>query len=116
MPHLVRTGQWTAGGTTGVDLIGSEHGSNVTLIIEEMPVGGRPRLHRHPYNEVWVVFSGRGRFTAGDEQLEAGPGDAVYVEAGVPHTFLSLGPEPLRMLCIHESPEFSTEWLEPRRA
>jgi quercetin dioxygenase-like cupin family protein len=115
MPHVVRSGQWRPGGRQGVALIGSEHGSQVTLILEEMPPGGGPRLHRHPYGEVWVVFGGSGRFSAGDERFEVSIGDAVYVEAGMPHTFLSIGDAPLRMICIHESPGFETEWLEPPR-
>ena len=33
--------------------------------------------------------------------------------AGMAHKFTSTGETPLRMVCIHVSPIFSTEWLEP---
>jgi mannose-6-phosphate isomerase-like protein (cupin superfamily) len=36
----------------------------------------------------------------------------IYVPAGTPHKFTSIGEEPLKMVCIHQSAEFVTEWLE----
>lgn len=113
MAHVVRTGQWGPASKRGVDLVGSDNRSSVTLLLEDMPEGQGPRLHRHPYGEVWVVFAGRGRFTAGGDEFEVTAGDTVYVEAGLPHKFVSLGEGTLRMVCIHEAPDFETEWLEP---
>lgn len=112
MAELVRTGQWLPGVKTAADLIGAEHGAEVTLIVEDMPPGGGPRLHTHPYLEVWVIFAGSGNFTAGDEVIAASTGDVVYVEAGLPHKFVATGTEPLRMVCIHNAPRFHTDWLE----
>jgi mannose-6-phosphate isomerase-like protein (cupin superfamily) len=112
--ELVHSGQWQAGGKTGVDYEGFEHGSQVTLIIEDMPKGGGPRLHKHPYGEVWVVVAGRAAFTDGEQVVKAGVGDVIYVSAETPHKFTSIGEEPLKMVCIHESPRFTTEWLEPK--
>lgn len=112
MAEIVRTGQWLPGGRTAVELLGVEHGAEVTLIIEDMPPGGGPRLHRHPYPEVWVVVSGTGAFTAGDKVLHAATGDVVFVEPGLPHKFVATGDAPLRMVCIHNAPDFTTVWLE----
>lgn len=56
--------------------------------------------------------AGRARLTAGGDELEAGPGDIVVVEAGTPHRFLSLGPERLELVAIHAAGRFDTEWLE----
>lgn len=112
--ELVRSGQWQPGSGVSVDYEGAEHGSGVTLILEEMPKGGGPRLHRHPYGEVWVVIAGRAAFTDGTTVVEAGIGDVMYVSAGTPHKFTSMSDVPLRMVCIHEAPRFSTEWLEQR--
>lgn len=111
---LVRTGQWQPGGTSAVELEGYQHGSAVTLIVEDMPPGGGPRLHQHPYGEVWVVIAGRAAFTDGNETVEAGTGDVMYVGAGTPHKFTSIGDVPLKMVCIHENERFATEWLEPK--
>jgi mannose-6-phosphate isomerase-like protein (cupin superfamily) len=111
--ELVRSGQWQAGGKTAVEYQGFEHGSQVTLIIEDMPRGGGPRLHKHPYGEVWVVVAGRAAFTDGEQVVKAGVGDVRYVSAGTPHKFTSIGEVPLKMVCIHYSPKFQTDWLEP---
>jgi mannose-6-phosphate isomerase-like protein (cupin superfamily) len=64
--------------------------------------------------KVWVVIAGRAAFTNGEQTVEVGVGDVMYVGAETPHTFRSIGDEPLEMVCIHESPKFSTEWLEPK--
>ncbi len=39
-------------------------------------------LHRHPYEEVFVVQEGTATFTAGDETIEAKGGQVVVVPAG----------------------------------
>jgi mannose-6-phosphate isomerase-like protein (cupin superfamily) len=109
---IVRSGQWTEHGAAAYEILGRDHGAAVTLILEEMPEGRGPRLHSHPYGETWTVIAGHGLFTAGDDTVEAGAGDVVYVSAGTPHKFLSLGPEPLRLVCIHQAPQFHTDWLE----
>ena len=43
MAEIVRTGQWLPGGRTAVELLGADHGAEVTLIIEDMKPGGGPR-------------------------------------------------------------------------
>ena len=112
MIGIVRSGQWSEGGKTAFEILGEDHGAAVTLILEDMPRGGGPRLHKHPYGETWVVTGGRAAFTNGPETLEAGTGDVIYVAAGTPHKFTSVGEVPLKMVCIHQSPHFVTEWLE----
>jgi hypothetical protein len=34
---------------------GFRHGAGISFIVVEAPQGGGPRLHRHPYEEVFVV-------------------------------------------------------------
>ena len=42
--------------------------------------------HVHPrMEETWEVLDGRARFRIGDEEVEAGPGEAVVAPPGVPH-------------------------------
>jgi mannose-6-phosphate isomerase-like protein (cupin superfamily) len=93
------------------ELVGSDHGAGVCLIFVDAPPGKVVGLHRHPYEEIIVVRSGRAAFTVGDKQLEARAGEVVIVPAGVAHAFATAGDEPLRQLDIHVSPSFSTEWL-----
>ena len=43
---------------------------------------------------------------------EAGPGDVVYVAPEEPHKFTVLSEQRIKMICIHQSDEFVTHWLE----
>jgi quercetin dioxygenase-like cupin family protein len=94
------------------NLQGEDHGASISLILDESDPGGGPRLHRHPYDETWVVIDGALTFQAGDEQLAAGPGDIVVVPPGIPHRFTNDGPGPSKLVCVHAHPTFDTEWLE----
>ncbi len=93
-------------------LKGAEHGATTSLILDESDPGHGPRLHRHPYDETWVVLEGQLTFRSGDEHLEAGPGDIVIVPPDAPHKFTNNGPGRSKLVCIHASPTFVTEWLE----
>lgn len=93
-------------------LKGAEHGATISLILDHSEPGQGPRLHRHSYDETWVVIEGHLTFQAGEEQFEAGPGDIVVVPPGAPHKFTNLGPGRSNLVCIHASPSMSTEWLE----
>ena len=92
---------------------GGAHGSNSCVIANRIDgPGGGPRLHRHPYPEIFVVREGSGLFIVGDERIEAGAGHILVVPAGAPHRFENLGPGPLETIDIHESGHFVTEWFE----
>ncbi len=97
--------------TTG-NLRGEEHGASISLILDESGPGEGPRLHRHPYDETWVVEEGDLTFQLGDEILTAGPGDVVIAPPDVPHKFTNTGAGRSRLVCIHANPTFVTEWLE----
>jgi mannose-6-phosphate isomerase-like protein (cupin superfamily) len=94
------------------NLEGEDHGATISLILDETEPGNGPRLHRHPYDETWVVIDGHLTFHAGDEQLAAGRGDIVIVPPDTPHKFTNDGPGPSKLVCIHANPTFETEWLE----
>lgn len=51
------------------------------------PLGNDPQ-EPHDQDEVYVIVSGRGRFLNGGAISEFGPGDAMFVPAGVEHRFL----------------------------
>ena len=91
---------------------GHRHDASVSFIVVDAPPGSGPRLHRHPYEEVFVVQEGSATFTAGDEVIEARGGQVVVVPAGVAHKFVNSGAGPLRQVDIHASERFITEWLE----
>jgi quercetin dioxygenase-like cupin family protein len=91
---------------------GEDHGASISLILDESGPGSGPRLHRHPYDETWVVIEGTLTFQSGHERIAAGPGDIVIVPPDTPHRFTNDGPGRSRLVCIHAHPTFDTEWLE----
>ena len=91
---------------------GHNHNAAVSIIVVDAPPGSGPRLHRHPYEEVFVIQDGTVTFTAGDETIEANGGQVVIVPGGVPHKFVNTGEGRLRQVDIHASDQFITEWLE----
>ena len=97
---------------TSYEVEGYHHGAGVSFIVIDAPPGGGPKLHKHPYEEVFVVQEGAATFTAGEKVIEAGAGQVVVVPAGVPHKFVNSGAGRLRQIDIHASERFVTEWLE----
>jgi mannose-6-phosphate isomerase-like protein (cupin superfamily) len=91
---------------------GYNHDAAVSIIVVDAPPGSGPRLHRHPYEEVFVIQEGTATFTAGDQTLEGHGGQVVIVPGGVPHKFVNTGEGRLRQVDIHASDRFITEWLE----
>jgi mannose-6-phosphate isomerase-like protein (cupin superfamily) len=91
---------------------GDPYGSGVSFFLVNNEPGAGPDLHRHPYSETWIVRSGKARFTADGEELEAGPGDILVVGPETPHKFKNAGSERLDIVCIHDSPRMIQEDLE----
>jgi mannose-6-phosphate isomerase-like protein (cupin superfamily) len=104
---VIHTDALESGNLKGVD-----YGATISLILDDSEPGHGPRLHRHPYDETWVVIDGSLTFQAGDEQLAARPGDIVIVRPGTPHKFTNDGPGRSKLVCIHANPTMVTEWLE----
>jgi mannose-6-phosphate isomerase-like protein (cupin superfamily) len=94
------------------NLKGQDHGATISLILDNGDPCQGPRLHRHPYDETWVIQEGTLTFQLGDEQISAGPGDIVIAPPNAPHKFTNNGTERSKAVCIHASPTMITEWLE----
>ena len=89
------------------------YGSNSCLIFNYLPdTGGGPRLHTHPYAEVFVVQSGRLTFVVGETSVEVGAGQIVIAPPGVPHKFTNTGTTVAAHIDIHTSERMETTWLE----
>jgi mannose-6-phosphate isomerase-like protein (cupin superfamily) len=61
-----------------------EHGS---LVVEIYAPRGRDPQQPHTRDEAYVVVAGSGQFVNGDERHPFGPGDFLFVPAGVAHRF-----------------------------
>lgn len=87
-------------------------GANLSLIFIDLEPGGGPSLHRHPYEEIFIILEGQATYTVGSETVGARAGQVLMVRPGVPHKFVNSGDGRLRQIDIHASATFVTEWLE----
>jgi mannose-6-phosphate isomerase-like protein (cupin superfamily) len=94
-----------------LEVSGEAIGAGVSVIVVDAAPGEGPRLHRHAYEEVFVVLAGEATFTLGTEERVVGAGEIVVAPAGIPHRFVNSGQERLRQVDVHVSPRFETEWL-----
>ena len=97
---------------SGFQFQGQQVDASVSVIVIDILPGEGPKLHRHPYEEVFVVLEGRATYTAGESVVEVGSGQVVVVPGGVPHAFINSGTGRLLQVDIHPSDHFITEWLE----
>jgi mannose-6-phosphate isomerase-like protein (cupin superfamily) len=93
------------------ELVGDDHGSDITILFVEAEPGRGPALHQHPYQEVFVIQAGEALFVAGDEEATLRAGDILVVPPNTPHRFTATGDGTLRQIDIHVAPRFATEWL-----
>jgi mannose-6-phosphate isomerase-like protein (cupin superfamily) len=94
------------------ELVGAEHGDvpfSVILVHSRPGVG--PKVHRHPYAEVFIVESGTATFRIGDETAVVEAGHVVVSPPGEAHGFTNSGTGELRLTAIHGASRFTTEWL-----
>ena len=94
------------------EFVGAEHGDvPFSVILVHSAPGEGPKLHRHPYAEVFVVEEGQATFRIGDDELVIGSGHVVVSPPGEAHGFTNTGDGELRLTAIHGAPRFDTEWL-----
>jgi mannose-6-phosphate isomerase-like protein (cupin superfamily) len=94
------------------EFVGADHGDvPFSVILVHAGPGAGPRLHRHPYAEVFIVESGSATFQIGQDRLEVAAGTVVVSPAGEAHGFTNSGTDELRLTAIHGAGRFDTEWL-----
>lgn len=93
---------------------GGRHGmASVSMMLAEIQPGEGAPLHRHTYDEAFVVHEGEVTFTIGDAQVRAVAGEIVQVPAGTPHGFVNTGAVVMRQTAVHMAPKVEIEWLTP---
>ncbi len=100
---ILHRGDW-AGGRSGWNGIaeGAAMGADITVLFYTTDeVGAGPVLHKHEYDEVFIVRRGRAVFTVGDQKIEANAGDVLFAPARIPHKFHNAGPGTLETTDIH---------------
>ena len=95
------------------EFVGAEHGGvpfSVILVHSRPGVG--PKLHRHPYAEVFVIESGQATFRIGGQTVVVEGGHVLVSPPGEAHGFTNTGDGELRLTAIHAAGRFATEWLD----
>ena len=92
--------------------VGADRGDvGVSVFLFSGGPGRGPGPHRHPYDEIQFIQSGRGRGKVEGVEFEAGGGDVLVIKAGEVHEFKCIGDEPLVQVDVHLSPRFIQENL-----
>ena len=95
------------------EFVGSQYqDTEISFIWVDMPPGGKIRLHKHPYKEIFIIQEGVATFTVGSTTLEAHAGQIIIVPADMPHKFMNLSNNQLKQIDIHVNKQFITDWLE----
>jgi quercetin dioxygenase-like cupin family protein len=89
-PHVSHLGEpiWYGNGLFEFLVPAAATGGKMTIFRTTAPEGFSPPRHIHPdFDEVFLVEDGQVDFWIDGERRAAGPGTAVYMPRGVPHTF-----------------------------
>ena len=92
--------------------LGRDHGVDASMFFVHFVPGQGPRLHRHPYPEVFVIQAGEATFRVDGAEYPGRPGQVIVVPAGAAHAFRNSGSETLEVISVHPVAEMETEWLE----
>jgi quercetin dioxygenase-like cupin family protein len=94
------------------NFVGADQGdTGISVFLLSAEPGKGPGPHRHPYDEVQFVRSGRGWWNVNGQEFEGRVGDIFVIKAGEIHGFKAIGDEPLVQVDVHLSPRFIQENL-----
>ena len=97
------------------EFVGEDHGDvPFSIILVRSRPGAGPAAHTHPSAEVFIVEEGQVTFVLGDETVVVEGGHVVVGPPDVPHGFTNTGTGELRLMAVHGSPRFITQWLAER--
>jgi transcriptional regulator with XRE-family HTH domain len=71
-----------------------------------LPANVEPKAHLHPGFEFLYILSGQLVLRHGDQEAALDPGDAVYFDAGTPHSYRCAGSKPTEAIIVtmHQAP------------
>jgi quercetin dioxygenase-like cupin family protein len=91
----------SAGSATSMQvLIGADEAPDFAMRRFVMSRGGGMPLHTNRVQHEQYVLGGRARVTIGDAVIEVAKDDVVFIPAGVPHGYQSIGEEDFVFLCV----------------
>jgi mannose-6-phosphate isomerase-like protein (cupin superfamily) len=101
------------GNRLSVPLPGEATGGAYSLIDYTLAVGaGGPPVHRHAYDELFVVLHGTVTLTHEGRTFRVGAGEFAFCKGGTAHTFANPDPVPVRLLIVLSPPGFERYFAE----
>jgi quercetin dioxygenase-like cupin family protein len=95
-------------------LIGPEEGPHFALRRFVIEPGGSMPKHTNTVEHEQYVLRGRAKIGIGEEIFEVKKDDVVFIPAGAPHWYQTLGDEPFEFLCTVPNLPDKIEVLENR--
>ena len=92
-------------------LISAEEAPHFAMRCFTIRPGGKMPLHTNTVEHEQFVLSGKAEVTLGAEHYEVGTGNVVFIPAGMPHAYTTIGEEPFRFLCSIPNLEDHTTYL-----
>jgi quercetin dioxygenase-like cupin family protein len=95
LPHIGLVGD-----TYTILLSGKHTAGRFCLIDMHIPPGGGPPLHRHDFEESFILLEGEIEATFRTHTSTAKAGVTLHIPANAPHQFRNVSNQPVRLLCI----------------
>jgi quercetin dioxygenase-like cupin family protein len=88
------------GDTYTILVTGDDTNGRFCLIDMHIPPGGGPPLHRHDFEETFMMLEGELEVTFRGKKSTVHAGDTVNIPSNAPHQFHNGSGQPVRLLCL----------------
>ena len=95
LPHIGLVGD-----TYTITVSGEATAGRFCVIDMHIPPGGGPPLHRHDFEETFILLKGEMEAYFRGQKSTVRGGETIHIPANAPHRFTNVSSEPVRMLCI----------------
>jgi quercetin dioxygenase-like cupin family protein len=95
LPHIGLVGD-----TYTIIVPGEATAGQFTVIYMHIPPGGGPPLHRHSFEETFILLEGEMEAAFRGQKIIVKTGETVTIPSNAPHQFKNISSQPVRMLCI----------------
>jgi quercetin dioxygenase-like cupin family protein len=95
LPHIGLVGD-----TYTITVTGEDTAGKFSVIDMHIPPGGGPPLHRHDFEETFILLEGKMEATFRGQKVTIKAGDTATIPANAPHQFKNVSSEPVRLICI----------------
>lgn len=88
------------GDTYTITVDGDDTEGRFCVVDMHIPPGGGPGLHRHDFEETFIVLDGEIEATFRDKKSIVHAGETINIPANAPHRFHNAATNPARLICI----------------